>query len=128
MATILPLAANSDKPDTRAENRLFDGLGRVITDLRVSVTDRCNYRCVYCRTGEEGPQFSELPMEDYLRMVRLLVSLGITDGSSTEVSGEGVEENLPVVLGEKAQAAAAEVNNPFAPPKIPRNKRDAKKQ
>jgi cyclic pyranopterin phosphate synthase len=41
------------------------------------VTDRCNYKCVYCRTGNEGAQFTELPIADYLRMVRVLVSMGI---------------------------------------------------
>ena len=56
---------------------LRDSYGRAITDLRVSVTDRCNYRCVYCRTGTEGAIFSELPIADYLRMIRLFVSLGI---------------------------------------------------
>jgi GTP 3',8-cyclase len=59
------------------QSRLHDKFGRIITDLRVSVTDRCNYKCVYCRTGNEGPQFTELPIEDYLRMVRVFVSLGI---------------------------------------------------
>ena len=54
-----------------------DRYGRLITDLRVSVTDRCNYRCVYCRTGNEGAQFSELRLDDYLRMIRLFVSLGV---------------------------------------------------
>ena len=58
-------------------SRLRDSFGRAITDLRVSVTDRCNYRCVYCRTGNEGAQFSELPHADYLRMIRLFVSLGV---------------------------------------------------
>ena len=57
--------------------RLRDTFGRAITDLRVSVTDRCNYKCVYCRTGNEGAQFTELPINDYLRMVRLFVSLGV---------------------------------------------------
>ncbi|NYF88140.1 GTP 3',8-cyclase MoaA [Tunturiibacter empetritectus] len=57
--------------------RLRDKFGRCITDLRVSVTDRCNYKCVYCRTGNEGAQFAELPIEDYLRMVRVFVSLGV---------------------------------------------------
>ena len=57
--------------------RLRDKHGRYITDLRVSITDRCNYRCVYCRTGNQGAQYSELPFADYLRMVRLLVGLGI---------------------------------------------------
>jgi GTP 3',8-cyclase len=58
--------------------RLTDSYGRVIHDLRVSVTDRCNYKCVYCRTGEVGPQYPELPIEDYLRIIRLFVGLGIT--------------------------------------------------
>src|SRR5207237_574973 len=40
-------------------------------------TDRCNYKCVYCRTGNEGAQYTELPISDYLRMVRLFVSLGV---------------------------------------------------
>jgi cyclic pyranopterin phosphate synthase len=57
--------------------RLRDKFGRAITDLRVFVTDRCNYRCVYCRSGEEGIAFSELPMDHYLRMIRIFVSLGI---------------------------------------------------
>src|SRR6185312_12101886 len=39
--------------------RLQDKHGRFITDLRVSITDRCNYKCVYCRTGNEGAQYSE---------------------------------------------------------------------
>jgi len=56
---------------------LTDRYNRAITDLRVSITDRCNYKCVYCRTGNEGAQYSELPMTDYLRMVRVFVSLGI---------------------------------------------------
>jgi cyclic pyranopterin phosphate synthase len=57
--------------------RLRDRFGRAITDLRVSVTDRCNYKCVYCRTGNEGAQYTELPIADYLRMVRRFVSLGV---------------------------------------------------
>ncbi|MDP9267236.1 MAG: GTP 3',8-cyclase MoaA [Acidobacteriota bacterium] len=57
--------------------RLIDKHGRGITDLRISVTDRCNYRCVYCRTGRDGAQYAELPIADYLRMARLFVSQGI---------------------------------------------------
>jgi cyclic pyranopterin phosphate synthase len=64
-------------PNAAASTRLRDGFGRAITDLRISVTDRCNYKCVYCRTGNEGAQFTELPIDAYLRMVRILVSLGI---------------------------------------------------
>src|SRR5437879_919506 len=57
--------------------RLTDKFGRAITDLRVSITDRCNYKCVYCRTGNEGAMYADLPMAEYLRMVRVLVSMGI---------------------------------------------------
>lgn len=58
-------------------DRLRDKHGRYITDVRVSITDRCNYRCVYCRTGNQGAQYSELPFADYLRIVRILVEMGI---------------------------------------------------
>lgn len=57
--------------------RLRDKHGRFITDLRVSITDRCNYRCVYCRTGNEGAQYADLPIGDYLRITRILVEQGI---------------------------------------------------
>lgn len=57
--------------------RLRDSHGRAITDLRLSVTDRCNFRCVYCRTGNGGSTLGELPFADYARMLRLFVSLGV---------------------------------------------------
>ena len=57
--------------------RLRDKHGRSITDLRISITDHCNYKCVYCRTGREGALYADLPMDDYLRMARLFVELGI---------------------------------------------------
>lgn len=56
---------------------LVDSYSRPITDVRVAITDRCNYKCVYCRTGNDGAQYIDLPIDDYLRMVRVLVSLGI---------------------------------------------------
>jgi cyclic pyranopterin phosphate synthase len=59
-------------------SRLRDSHGRVIHDLRVSVTDRCNYKCIYCRTGEFGAQYPELAIDEYLRLIGLFVSLGIT--------------------------------------------------
>ena len=57
---------------------LTDKFGRTINDLRLSITDRCNYRCVYCRSGNNGPSFAELRLEDYVRIARVFVSLGIT--------------------------------------------------
>ena len=57
---------------------LTDKFRRPITDLRISITDRCNYKCVYCRTGNEGALYGDLPFADYLRMARVLVGMGIT--------------------------------------------------
>ena len=71
-------AALSDSPTVTLDPRLTDTHGRVIHDLRVSITDRCNYKCVYCRTGEVGAQYPELAIEEYLRLISLFVGLGIT--------------------------------------------------
>lgn len=57
---------------------LHDKFGRRISDLRISITDRCNYKCVYCRTGNEGALYGDLPFADYLRMARVLVGMGVT--------------------------------------------------
>lgn len=57
--------------------RLRDSHGRAITDLRLSVTDRCNFRCVYCRTGQGGETLGEMPLGDYAHMLRLFVGLGV---------------------------------------------------
>ncbi len=56
---------------------LADKFGRPITDLRIAITDRCNYKCVYCRTGNEGALYGDLPFADYLRMARVFAGLGI---------------------------------------------------
>lgn len=70
------LAQTSSIPVVSEENRLRDSHGRAIVDLRLSVTDRCNYRCVYCR-DQDSMLFGELTMEQYLRLAQLFVSLGI---------------------------------------------------
>ncbi len=74
MAAVSPTVVHSTSPHAR----LTDSHGRVIHDLRVSITDRCNYKCVYCRTGEHGAQYPELAIEEYLRLIGLFVSLGVT--------------------------------------------------
>ena len=56
---------------------LSDKFGRPITDLRIAITDQCNYKCVYCRTGNEGALYGDLPFADYLRMARILAGMGI---------------------------------------------------
>lgn len=60
---------------------LIDSYNRTIDYLRVSVTDRCNFRCVYCMP-EEGapisPKSSILTFEEIERLVRIAVGLGMT--------------------------------------------------
>ncbi len=56
---------------------LIDKFGRPLTDLRIAITDQCNYKCVYCRTGNEGALYGDLPFADYLRMARVMAGLGI---------------------------------------------------
>ena len=62
---------------------LIDTYGRVATDLRVSLTDRCNLRCTYCMP-EEGLQWLAKPDlltdDEIVRLVRIAVTeLGITE-------------------------------------------------
>jgi GTP 3',8-cyclase len=70
------LLANHQRQKTDDVN-LIDKFGRAISDLRISITDRCNYKCVYCRTGNNGALYGDLPFADYLRMARVLAGLGI---------------------------------------------------
>ena len=71
--------SNSDQQDG-----ITDGLNRPIHDLRISVTDRCNFRCVYCMPKEvfgKGYQFlsrSELlSFEEIVRIVKAFAKLGV---------------------------------------------------
>ncbi len=61
---------------------LRDGHGRLIGDLRVSVTDRCNFRCQYCMPAEGLPWLERneiLHFEEIVRVVRLLSEMGVHD-------------------------------------------------
>src|SRR5437867_692470 len=58
---------------------LTDSYGRQILDLRISVTDRCNFRCFYCQSAH--PAVSSRPdtvsLDDFYRLARVFVGLGI---------------------------------------------------
>ncbi|HEY7629236.1 MAG TPA: GTP 3',8-cyclase MoaA [Thermoleophilaceae bacterium] len=61
---------------------LVDGHGRRISDLRVSVTDRCNFRCQYCMPADGLPWLERsevLTFEEIERVVRVMVGMGIED-------------------------------------------------
>lgn len=61
---------------------LRDGHGRLIGDVRVSITDRCNFRCQYCMPAEGLPWLERaevLRFEEIARLVALLASMGVRD-------------------------------------------------
>jgi GTP 3',8-cyclase len=65
-----------------ASEPLVDGHGRFISDLRVSVTDRCNFRCQYCMPADGLPWLERteiLSFEEIERLVRVMAAMGVTD-------------------------------------------------
>jgi cyclic pyranopterin phosphate synthase len=84
---------------------LQDQFGRQIADCRISVTDRCNFRCVYCRSADPENHVAErelLTWEEFERLARVLVGLGI---QKIRVTGgeplvrQGVEEFIAYLHG-----------------------------
>jgi cyclic pyranopterin phosphate synthase len=77
----------------------MDGHGRRIADLRLSVTDRCNFRCQYCMPAEGLPWIERdgvLSFEEHERVVALLASMGVTSVRLT--GGEPlVRRDFPVL-------------------------------
>lgn len=66
--------------EDRAVSRLKDSFGRMIDDLRVSLTDRCNFRCIYCMPAEGLawlPRREILTYEEILRLARIFTGLGV---------------------------------------------------
>lgn len=65
---------------TRLQNELIDGYGRIGRKLRLSVTDRCNMRCIYCMPDNNNEWFEQhniLSYEEIIRLSAVFVSLGI---------------------------------------------------
>ncbi len=80
---------------------LIDGHGRPIGDVRISVTDRCNFRCQYCMPAEGLPWLERsavLSFEEITRLVALLAAMGVHDVRLT--GGEPlVRRELPRLVG-----------------------------
>jgi len=86
--------------DKSMEHMLIDSFGRTINNLRVSVTDQCNFRCIYCMP-EEGmvfqPKEEILTFKEITRVIRIVSTLGISKIRLT--GGEPtVRKDLPVLI------------------------------
>src|SRR5437763_9373319 len=83
-----------------AEGPLVDTFGRAHTDLRIWVTDRCNFRCSYCMPAEDmtwRPREGILSYEEIERVARVFKMLGVTAVRLT--GGEPlVRADLPVLV------------------------------
>ncbi len=84
-----------------ADGPLADTFGRIANDLRVSVTDRCNFRCTYCMPAEGLawlPKNEILSFEEMTRLLGIFVGLGV--GSIKVTGGEPtVRADLPTLVG-----------------------------
>ena len=97
-----------------AEGRVLDRLGRPLHDLRISVTDRCNFRCSYCMPKDVFdkdyaflPQTSLLSFEEITRTARLFVSHGVRKIRLT--GGEPLlRKNLELLVGMLAELRTTE--------------------
>ncbi len=89
---------------------LRDGHGRLIGDLRVSVTDRCNFRCQYCMPAEGLPWLERseiLSFEEIARLVALFAAMGVADVRLT--GGEPlVRREFPRLVAMLAQTEGVE--------------------
>jgi cyclic pyranopterin phosphate synthase len=93
------------------EGPLIDRYGRVHNDLRISVTDRCNLRCVYCMP-EEGmkflPRSQLLTYEEIVRFARVAHHLGVTSIRLT--GGEPlVRKDLSMLVSHLAEIGFADL-------------------
>ncbi len=89
---------------------LIDGHGRRISDVRVSVTDRCNFRCQYCMPAEGLPWLERdgvLTFEEIVRLTTLLADMGVHDIRLT--GGEPlVRRDFPTLAGMLAEVPGVE--------------------
>jgi len=104
----LPAVRRTAPPDPNrpADPRLVDSFGRVATDLRISLTDRCNLRCTYCMPAEGldwMPKSEQLTDDELLR----LITIAVRDLGVEELRFTGGEPLLRRGLEELVAASAA---------------------
>ena len=64
----------------QSTHQLIDQFGRTVDYIRLSITDRCDFRCVYCMAEEMSflPRHEVLSLEECARLVKIFVSLGVS--------------------------------------------------
>ena len=84
MKKVIPIVSGTLPAPQFAGGELVDTRGRAMHDLRISVTDRCNFRCVYCMPRETFgadhpflPYSAILSFEEITRLARIFVGLGV---------------------------------------------------
>ena len=97
---VIPILAGHAPATPFAGTSLRDTRGRGMRDLRISVTDRCNFRCTYCMPAEGVawlPKDEILTFEELTRLLRLFVRLGV---ESIKVTGgePTVRADLPTLV------------------------------
>jgi cyclic pyranopterin phosphate synthase len=101
-----------------AKPELVDSFGRTVRDLRISVTDRCNFRCTYCMP-EEGmqwlPRTDVLTYEEIVRVARICVERFGVDGIRLTGGEPTVRAHLPVLIEKLASLEVpANADSPLA--------------
>ncbi|MGJ7496344.1 GTP 3',8-cyclase MoaA [Variovorax sp. RT4R15] len=105
---VVPHAAVVAQLPLEATGHLADQLGRPLTDLRISVTDRCNFRCSYCMPKEVFdkdytylPHSALLSFEEITRLARLFAAHGVRKIRLT--GGEPLlRKNVEILVGQLA--------------------------
>src|SRR2546423_5713328 len=119
----MPKVRHSRLDPTRPDDeRLVDRFGRVATDLRVSLTDRCNLRCTYCMPADGLdwlPSPDVLTNAELLRLIRIAVTrLGITDVRFTggePLLRKGLDEVITGVAALSPRPRIAMTTNAIGP-------------
>ena len=95
------MAEVRDTHDDASVRDLVDPFGRTIRDLRISVTDRCNFRCTYCMPAEGMqwlPKSEVLSFEELEHVARLCVQRYGVDGIRLTGGEPTVRAHLPVLV------------------------------
>ena len=97
---------------------LVDPFGRTIRDLRISITDRCNFRCTYCMPAEGMvwlPRSEVLSFEEIERLARIFVERYEVDGLRLTGGEPTVRAHLPVLVEKLARLRVpASSGSPYA--------------